>query len=504
MMVLVNRMAASIALALIGVHATNVYTSCCSYDGGITCSMKPWCDAATVNCETPVPDGCGGTWATSAMAIDKTYISQKSVCNAKDAASSEDFGHACMDWNAGSAPMEAAAAAYSQRLSLTGDDVPIFAVGSVGHATANYNMGKCFQFKLAGVSRPLIMQAVNEGRDVKSGSIDVMMGAGGEGKYLGCTGPDYDAAPMFGSYSYPGVFGDNAMSGGPETRAKCDNLPEWASAIDQSNLPSGAESLRQHCEASFDLKLRPANSGNDDNPVITSRSWVACPSELVEITKLKRTDEPQLDASVNQDSELTSASYATRMMDCCKPSAGFVANVPKVDQGYPAVMSCKSDGFTRMDGTTSPYASIPNVDITTPVAATTAAPSATTTQASTKCVVQFFEGNGPNKKKWTLTVTADGKGAIETQDFSKTHKNKNDEMTALCISQVGCTVYLYKNKKLRGTPKRFIGQRDSTKNQDCGTFYGKSDLEHGQCIQGLGCSRNYNDKITSFKVIAGP
>merc|ERR1711988_1858022 len=137
------------------------------------------------------------------------------------------------------------------------------------------------------------------------------------------------------------------------------------------------------------------------------------------------------------------------MMDCCKPSAGFVANIPNVDQAYPAVMSCKADGFTRIDGTISPYASSPKGDTTTLVATTTPVATttriATTTTATTKCVVQFFEGNGPNKKKWTYTVTVDGKGATETRDFKKSHKN--DEMTSLCISQVGCTVYLYKHKK---------------------------------------------------------
>jgi len=207
------------------------------------------------------------------MAIDKTYISQKSVCNAKDAGSNEELGHACMDWNAGSAPMEAAAAAYAQRLSLMGDDVPIFAVGSVGHTTTNSNMGKCFEIRLSGVSRPLLIQAVNEGVDVNSGSIDIMMGAGGEGAYLGCTGPDHNAAPMFGSHSYPGVFGDTRTSGGPATKAKCNDLPEWAAGIDQSNLPGGAESLRQHCEVSFDMSLRPPDSGIAGNP------WAASEQE---------------------------------------------------------------------------------------------------------------------------------------------------------------------------------------------------------------------------------
>jgi len=60
---------------------------------------------------------------------------------------------------------------------------------------------------------------------------------------------------------------------------------------------------------------------------------VPCPDELVAITQLKRTDEPS--AAVDEASQLTASSHATRMMDCCKPSAGFVGNVPNFDQDYP-------------------------------------------------------------------------------------------------------------------------------------------------------------------------
>lgn len=476
--------------------ATNTYTSCCSYDGGITCSGSSWCDASEANCNADC-GATGGVWAQHAMDIDKTYLQQKSVCDARYAQAGEELGHACIDWNAGSQSMEAAAMVYAQRLGLGSDATPIFAVGSVGHAQANYHMGKCFQFTLAGVSRPLLLQAVNEGDDVDSGNVDVMMGAGGEGLFNGCTGPDYGASPMFGSYSYPSVFGDTTDSGGPEIKADCAILPDWPAATDAAALPTGAEGLTQLCEASFGLSLRPANSKTEGNPSITSRAWVPCPDELVAITQLKRTDEPS--AAVDEASQLTASSHATRMMDCCKPSAGFVGNVPSFDQDYPAVLSCKADGFTRMDGSFSPYAggstatttaattAAPATTGTTPTTPTTAtaAPATTTTTAATSCTVKFWEGNTGNRDEWEVVKTV-----ANGQSLSINWKNsgKNDEMTSLCISQTGCTVTLYKNKNFRGNSKSFTGT--DTKHKGCGTFFSKSDFGA------------MNDAVTSFKITA--
>lgn len=464
--------------AIRAVHAANTYRSCCSYDGGVTCSMSSYCDDSESNCGGV----CKGTWATSASAIDQTYLNQKSICSAKDATDAEDLGHACMDWNAGSEAMENAAEAYASRLHLSGDQTPIFAVGSVGHATTNYNMGKCFKFTLQGVTRPLIMQAVNEGGDVASGNIDVMMGAGGEGAYLGCTAPDYQADPMFGPHSYPGVFGQTALKGGPATKGKCANLPAWAAALDQSSPQSGAESLVDLCEASFDLNLRPTDSTTNGNPLITGRSWIACPDELVGITRLKRIDEPDVASPVNQDEEFTSgSSHATRMMDCCKPAAGTVSRVPKFDQNYPAVMSCKADGFTRMDGTFNPYATSSQIAVD---------PDAD------KCTVQFWQHNG---KGWKYTMTVEGKGATDSKDWK--NSQKNDNLSSICISQAGCQVWLYKSKKLRGTPKVFTGV--SNRNKACGTYYNAADLETTQGGP-WGITGNFNDQVTSFKVVAAP
>jgi hypothetical protein len=455
-----------------------------------------------------------GSWATSALKIDQTYLKQKTVCNAKDATAEEleNLGHACLDWNAGSAPMEAAAIAYRQRVGLSESEAPIFAVGSVGHERSNFNMGKCFEFALEGVSRALLLQAVNEGWDVDSGDIDVMMGAGGEGDYTGCTSPGHGADPMFAQtsgtqYSYPGAFGDSKMSGGPATRSKCADLPKWPSDIAESNLPGGAETLIEHCQASFNLNLRPADSALSANPLILSRKWVACPSEMVQVTKFKRWDEPA--SPITQASP--SGARATRMMDCCKPSAGFVANNLNFDQNYPAVLSCKADGFTRMDGSMNPFASTtPGVTagpavtttlvVTTSLAATTIPAAATTPAATTTvsdtCIVKFFEGNGNNNGEWTYTATVKA-GKTFSKDWKKS--NKNDELTSLCISQPGCKVELYENKKWKGVPKFFVGGRH---NKGCGTFISKGDLNTRQGIQGVGITGRFNDKVTSWRVTA--
>jgi hypothetical protein len=112
----------------------------------------------------------------------------------------------------------------------------------------------------------------------------------------------------------------------------------------------------------------------------------------------------------------------------------------------------------------------------------------TTLPAVTECTVKLFEGNGANRDEWQYSVTVKGKGSTVSKDWKDS--SKNDELTSLCISQPGCTVYLYKNKKLRGASKVFVGT--SAHNRGCGTFYGKSDLGA------------FNDRMTSFEVVAAP
>jgi hypothetical protein len=46
--------------------------------------------------------------------------------------------------------------------------------------------------------------------------------------------------------------------------------------------------------------------------------------------------------------ETHGAGILTRMMDCCKPSAGWIGNVEDADPKYPAVVPCLSDGYTRV------------------------------------------------------------------------------------------------------------------------------------------------------------
>lgn len=272
------------------------------------------------------------------MLNDASYNVQ-SVCAGGSA-------YACMDWNAGSFAMTSAASDYAAR---TGEPVPIFGVGSVGHTDTKYNMGKCFKFTLETTSQPIIFQAINEGGDVMSGNVDLQMAAGGEGAFLGCTNPSGGGTPMFaGVGDYPSVFGEHPFSGGPSTKDQCQLLPEFPSALPDNDVPPGAVSLIEECERSFDLKLRKPPGNGDTNPRILTRSWIPCPDELVELTGLKRTDDPA--QAIDQASDISDSSHMTRMMDCCKPSAGWIGNVYNYDANFPAVMACQADGFTRLDG----------------------------------------------------------------------------------------------------------------------------------------------------------
>merc|ERR1711862_413381 len=55
-----------------------------------------------------------------------------------------------------------------------------------------------------------------------------------------------------------------------------------------------------------------------------------------------------LDRTDGSTAESVGAGTVTTMMDCCKPSAGWVGNVPKADPKYPAVLPCQLDGYTRV------------------------------------------------------------------------------------------------------------------------------------------------------------
>jgi len=319
---------------------------CCSFQNSICGDTTSYCKANQEQCE-----GCGGSWVSVAYSNKMEAYLTPDVCDA-DATAEETVANSCMDWNIGSVTMQAAAAAYGADNGLTGDAVPLFAVGTAGSDNSGEdNLGKCFKLTLDGIAQPMIVQAINTGSDVKDGSFDLQMAAGGEGAFTGCTAPAGGAAAVFGQVasSYPNSFGQSATSGGPSSKSDCSDLPSWPSADSKGSAGTEAHetTLVEQCEETFDLGLRTAN------PTISARYQIACPSQLVMVTGLRRTDDPT--TAVDQSSQVYSgSSVVTRMMDCCKPTGGWVANIPNADPDYPAVMACTADGFTRMDGSHPP------------------------------------------------------------------------------------------------------------------------------------------------------
>ena len=120
---------------------------------------------------------------------------------------------------------------------------------------------------------------------------------------------------------------------------------------------------------SFDKRVRQG----PDNPTIVDMARVKCPPELVELTQVERTDDPDTyeieeenRPSAYQEANVGSiepcacscggggCSYClTRMMDCRKPSAGFPDNMQSdlvnLAAGHGIVQPCTGDAYTRLD-----------------------------------------------------------------------------------------------------------------------------------------------------------
>ena len=119
------------------------------------------------------------------------------------------------------------------------------------------------------------------------------------------------------------------------------------------------------------MGVRGAGGTGGANPTIVDMARVECPVELVEMTQLKRTDDPNTFdiEEANRPEEYQQANVGnlepchcscgsmdckyclTRMMDCRKPSAGFIDNIhgDLVQSGLKVVQPCTRDGYTRVD-----------------------------------------------------------------------------------------------------------------------------------------------------------
>lgn len=292
-------------------------TACCSWDKCGDCGKTtPYCESTETACTTD----CGGQWCPNGAQGPSGYL-MPTVCDPK-ASSAKTVAYACMDWSVGSGAMLQAAAA--EGLNST----HFFGVGSFG--TGGSNMGKCYEVELAGLQVKGLLQVVNQGGDVTSGQFDLQMGDGGLGLYNGCVAPIVSGhAPMFSGDK--SSFGK--QYGGWGNKEDCARLPEKPQAL--SSLPAGEPSLPRLCELGFEMGLRKEGG---ENTAITAMKRVVCPKSLVALTGLDRTD--------GTESETHAKGILTRMMDCCKPSAGWTANIEKPDPHHPAVVPCTADGLS--------------------------------------------------------------------------------------------------------------------------------------------------------------
>jgi len=255
--------------------------------------------------------------------------------------------YACMDWTFGSLTMKKAEAAFAANTS----DPVYFGVGSFGSSDQMKGLGACYRIKVQGVDRDLIVQAINTGGDVQGNQFDLQVGDGGFGANNKCAGSS-------GSM-YPGgtaAWGD--MYGGVKTKAECSGLPLYPT--DPAPMKAAGDDLVSLCEYSFDKGVRKET--DPSNPTMMDLARVKCPPALIELTQLERKDDPDKYTGPSMpgfpnngtmcQSQPWDLSYClTRMMDCCKPSAGWINNVVEdlVVATKKVVQFCTQDGYTRID-----------------------------------------------------------------------------------------------------------------------------------------------------------
>lgn len=257
---------------------------------------------------------------------------------------------ACMDWTFQSTRLSKAQATFNARNK---DDV-FFGLGTYGTSDdAMRGLGACYRLTVSGVSKPLLVQSINTGSDVAGNQFDLQIGDGGAGAFNNCAGKNFSMFP--GSYDAWGK-----QYGGVDNRAQCSGLPKYPKV--SGPMRSAGDDLVSLCEAGFDQGVRQEGGGN---PTIQDIKRVKCPEELVELTWLQRTDEPSdfdsqaslpgfpnFDHQCQADQPGGGTAYClTRMMDCRKPSGGFIDNLKQelLVTGRRVVQPCTQDGYTRID-----------------------------------------------------------------------------------------------------------------------------------------------------------
>lgn len=286
---------------------------------------------------------------------------------------------ACMDWTFGSKKMMAQENKFNQRL-YGGDSSKYvwFGVGTFGTQDDEMQgLGNCYRMRIrdttcgdlnAGplLEREIIAQSINTGFDVANIQFDLQIGNGGTGAFNNCAGKAWSMFP--GAFD-PSIWGD--VYGGCKYRDRsqgspsCDDLPPLPQ--DPSMMQAAGDNLVDLCKYSFDKRVRMGPA----NPTIVDMARVECPAELVEMTQVKRKDDPTTFemAEANRPPPYQAGNIGsiepckcscggqdcryclTRMMDCRKPSAGFIDNMKSelLEDGLKVVQPCTNDGYTRVD-----------------------------------------------------------------------------------------------------------------------------------------------------------
>jgi len=286
---------------------------------------------------------------------------------------------ACMDWTFGSSRLQRQEEAFRAR---TGEEV-WFGVGTFGTAADPMaGLGACYRLvvhetdcgELRGgprLRRDIIAQSVNTGSDVSNIQFDLQVGNGGTGAFNNCAGDGWSMFPgEFTEQVWGAQYGGCDYRDSSQGSPSCDSLPP----LPQQDGPmqEQGDSLVELCKWSFDAGVRGAGGTGGENPTIVDMARVECPAELVQLTQIKRTDDP---STFSLEEENRPAEYQgggagvepchctcggqdcqyclTRMMDCRKPSSGFIDNIrPELvagAQGLAVAQPCTRDGYTRVD-----------------------------------------------------------------------------------------------------------------------------------------------------------
>jgi len=284
---------------------------------------------------------------------------------------------ACMDWTFGSSKIKRQEEMFNSRV-FGGDSSKHvwFGVGTFGtEDDVMRGLGNCYRMRVRDtecgdinsgelLERDIIAQAINTGSDVSNVQFDLQIGNGGTGAFNNCAGKSWSMFPgEFTTDIWGAVYGGCDYRDSSEGSPSCDNLPPLPQ--DGLNMEMAEDNLIDLCKYSFDKRVRKG----PQNPTIVDMARVECPVELVEMTQIKRKDDPSTyeieeanrPPAYQNGAEIepchcscgsSDCKYClTRMMDCRKPSAGFIDNLKPelMEDGLAVVQPCTGDGYTRVD-----------------------------------------------------------------------------------------------------------------------------------------------------------